>query len=73
MSSLQNLRVLIISALQHSPHNAHFSLKEAIEASQKINATHTYLIHMSHTMGPVEEWSSELPENIYAAYDGLVL
>jgi phosphoribosyl 1,2-cyclic phosphate phosphodiesterase len=73
MSSLQNLKVLIISALQHSPHNAHFSLNEAIEVSYKINATHTYFMHMSHTMGPVDEWSKDLPERISAAYDGLLL
>ncbi len=71
MSCLQNLKVLIISALQHTPHNAHLSLTEAIGISKKIHAANTYFIHMSHTMGPVEEWSRALPDNIYPAFDGL--
>ncbi len=70
---LKNLDVLVISALQKVSHHAHFSVEEAINAAQKIYAKKTYLIHMSHTLGPYNEWAKELPTNVYASYDGLVL
>lgn len=70
---LRNLDVVVISALQKKSHHSHQSLDEAISLAQKINAKKTYLTHMSHTMGLVENWSSHLPETIYPAYDGLIL
>lgn len=70
---LRNLDVVVISALQKKSHHSHQSLDEAISLAQKINAKKTYLTHMSHTMGLVENWSSYLPETIYPAYDGLIL
>ncbi len=73
MSNLKKLKVLIISALQIDKHYAHLSLSEAIEVSKVINADQTYLMHISHTMGPVMEWAKELPPTINAAYDGLLI
>lgn len=70
---LKQLEIVVISALQKKSHHSHQSFEEAITLAQKINANKTYLIHMSHTMGLVEEWSQELPENIFPAYDGLVI
>lgn len=68
---LQNLEVVVISALQKKSHHSHQSLEEAILLAIKINAKQTYFTHMSHTMGVSDFWSKDLPNNIFAAYDGL--
>jgi phosphoribosyl 1,2-cyclic phosphate phosphodiesterase len=72
-AQLQDLDILIISALQHKAHHSHISMEEAISIAQKINAKSTYFIHMSHTLGPLVEWEPQLPTSIFAAYDGLSL
>lgn len=73
LEKLKNLDAVVISALQIKSHHSHQSLAEAIILAQKINAKKTYLTHMSHTMGLVESWSTQLPESIMPAYDGLIL
>jgi phosphoribosyl 1,2-cyclic phosphate phosphodiesterase len=69
----QALDVITLNALHHKKHHSHFSLSEAVEMAQRIGAKESYLIHMSHTMGRVEEWSQSLPEAVFPAYDGLIL
>jgi len=68
---LQGLKVLIIDALRYRKHETHFSVDEAIEAAQKINAKQTYFTHMTHDIVHAEA-SSKLPANIEFAYDGLM-
>ncbi len=69
---LQNLDVLIISALRKEPkHDSHLMLDEAIEISKQLHAKKTYFTHISHLMGFHEEVQKELPKNMYLAYDGL--
>jgi phosphoribosyl 1,2-cyclic phosphate phosphodiesterase len=70
---LRNLDVLIISALHHTPHHAHLTLQESLDVISRINPKRAYLIHMSHYMGFHVELEASLPENVYAAYDGLTL
>jgi phosphoribosyl 1,2-cyclic phosphate phosphodiesterase len=67
------LKYLVLNALHKKKHHSHFNLEEAIDMAVSIGAETTYLIHMSHTMGQVEGWSKELPDNVFPAYDGLVL
>ena len=68
---LQNLEVLVISALQSNPHHSHLSLAEAVQMVEELKPGKAYFIHMSHNLGPVKEWSNDLPANIAPAYDGL--
>jgi len=70
---LQNLDTVVLGALRHKPHISHFSLSEAIEAAQKIQAKNTYFIHMSHDMGLHHVEQAKLPENMFFSFDGLVL
>jgi phosphoribosyl 1,2-cyclic phosphate phosphodiesterase len=69
----KGLKYLVLNALHMKPHHSHFNLEEALEAAARIGAEATYIIHMSHTMGPVEDWGPTLPDNVFASYDGLVL
>jgi phosphoribosyl 1,2-cyclic phosphate phosphodiesterase len=51
-AALQNLDVLVISALHHRPHPAHFTLKEALEAIEIIKPKSAYITHLSHENSP---------------------
>ncbi len=64
-------KVLVLGALQRQKHISHFTLDEAIEVAQKVNADMTYFTHISHKMGLHSEVEKELPQNIRLAFDGL--
>ena len=70
-TKLQNLDLLIMSALRQEKHPSHQSLDEAITNAQRINAKQTYLIHFSHHLDLHSNIESILPNNIHLSYDGL--
>ena len=45
----------------------------ASEIIEKVNPEKAYLTHISHQMGLHEEVTKELPDNVFLAYDELVL
>ena len=63
--------VLVLNALRKKEHYSHLSLSDAIRISDKVKPKHTFLTHISHTMGLYEDVSKELPDGVYLAYDGL--
>lgn len=67
---LQNLDVLVISALRFTPSPFHFTVDEAIEFARKTGAKTTYLNHIAHELDH-EIGESYLPPGIHCAYDGL--
>ena len=71
LEKVYGTKVLVLGALQRQKHISHFTLDEAIEVAQKVNAEMTYLTHISHKMGLHSEVEKELPPNIRLAYDGL--
>ena len=71
LEKVYGTKVLVLGALQRNKHISHFTLDEAIEVAQKVNAEMTYLTHISHKMGLHSEVENELPPNIRLAYDGL--
>ena len=71
LKKLKGVQVLILNALQKSPHISHLTLEEAIEIARKVNAHQTYFTHISHKMGLHEEVNASLPKNMALAYDGL--
>jgi phosphoribosyl 1,2-cyclic phosphate phosphodiesterase len=72
-NKIKGSRILVLNALRKEPHISHFSLSEAIALAQEIGAEQTYFTHISHQLGLHEEVQSQLPENIYLAYDGLTI
>lgn len=68
---LQDLDVLVLTALRRNPHPAHLSLDEALELAELLQARHTLFTHIAHEMGRYEEVSPLLPANTDLAYDGL--
>lgn len=73
IEKVKGTKVLIISALRKEEHISHFNLSEALEFIRIIKPEKAYLTHISHLMGLHDEVEKELPENVFLAYDGLVL
>ncbi len=68
---LQQLDVLVLSALRISPHPTHLSLKEALVFIEELQPKKTYLTHISHRLGFHAVVEEKLPSNVFLAYDGL--
>ena len=73
MKKLKGLDILIINALRNEPHPTHFNLQQALDIIKKVQPKRSYLTHISHKLGFHKEVSKQLPENVFLAYDGLVL
>ncbi|MEM1271414.1 MAG: MBL fold metallo-hydrolase [Bacteroidota bacterium] len=67
---LIGIDTLVLSALRPEPHPMHFTVREAIEAAERIGARQTYFIHMTHNLLHAET-NAELPAGIALGYDGL--
>lgn len=66
---LQNLDVLVLTALRKTPHPAHLSLNEAIEIVDELRPRRTLLNHVAHDMGRYEEVAPQLPPGVDLAWD----
>lgn len=73
LKKLSGLDVLAVNALRKESHVSHMTLDEALNLIAKLNPRKAFITHISHQMGIGEEVSTELPENVSLAYDGLVL
>ncbi len=70
---IKGTEVLVINALRKEEHISHFNLAQALEFIAEIKPKKAYLTHISHLLGSHQDISLELPENIFMAYDGLVI
>lgn len=70
---LKNLDVLIINAIRHKPHKSHLNLEEALLLINELKPKKAYLTHISHHLGFHAEVEKTLPENVFLAYDELVI
>lgn len=71
IDKIKGSKVLVLNALQKTPHISHFTLAEAIEMAEKIGAEKTYFTHISHKLGLHAQVEKELPPKMYLAWDGL--
>jgi phosphoribosyl 1,2-cyclic phosphate phosphodiesterase len=72
LNKLNNLKILVLSALREKLSSVHFNVEEAIEFVNLIKPKKTYLIHLAHEIEYFNV-SKKLPKNILLAYDGLKL
>lgn len=72
-AKLQGLEHFVINTVRKKPHISHFSLEEALEVAAKVGARHTWLTHLSHQLPCHMDLTSELPDGVLPAYDGLVI
>ena len=73
INKLRGLDVLVLNALRKEDHISHYNLSQAIEIISEVKPAKAYLTHMSHQMGFHDEVQKELPENVFLAYDGLMV
>ena len=67
------MKVLVLNALQKEPHISHLTLEEALEVAKRIAPEKTYFTHISHRFGKHQDIQKELPDDIYVAFDNLVI
>jgi phosphoribosyl 1,2-cyclic phosphate phosphodiesterase len=69
---LQGLDLLLIDCLRPEPHPTHVSVKQSLALIDRIGATQSVLIHMTHEL-EYASLSLSLPKNVMVGYDGLRL
>lgn len=72
VEKLKGLDLLIIAALRNTPHEKHFSIKQAISVVSTLNPKQTFFTHIAHDVEH-EETNNSLPSGIQLAYDGLTV
>jgi phosphoribosyl 1,2-cyclic phosphate phosphodiesterase len=70
---IKGSKIVVLNALRRHDHLSHFTLDEAVSMMEELNPNVGYFTHISHYLGKHQDVSSELPENMYLAHDGLVL
>lgn len=70
---LQDLDVLVLTALRRFNHPAHMTLDEALATVEQLRPGRAYLTHIAHEMGLHAEIQPMLPEGVELATDGLVV
>lgn len=70
-AKLEDLEVLILTALRKEAHPTHESLGDALINIKRIQPKEAYLIHMGHRIGLHALAEKELPSHVHYAYDGL--
>ena len=73
MAKIEGTKILVINALRKEKHISHFNLEEALIVAERVGAEKTFLTHLSHQFGFHQNIQSELPHNIFVAFDGLKL
>ncbi|MCH3882920.1 MULTISPECIES: MBL fold metallo-hydrolase [Tenacibaculum] len=72
-SKLKNLDFLVVTGLRKELHFSHFNIDEALAFIEELKPKKAYLTHISEPLGFHADAEKELPENVFLAYDGLVL
>ena len=73
LAMLEDLDVLVITALRQESHPAHMSLVEALAAIKRLGPRRAFLSHLGHDMGRHAEVAPGLPPHVRIATDGLVV
>lgn len=71
-SSLEGVRLLILSALRPEPSPFHLSFEQAIHFAKRVGAEQTWLTHLGHFFDH-DALCQKLPQGMHVAYDGLKL
>ena len=69
---LKDLDVWVVDALRHTPHESHFSVRQALALAEKLKPKRTILTHMTSELD-YETLRRELPDGVEPAYDGMVI
>jgi phosphoribosyl 1,2-cyclic phosphate phosphodiesterase len=67
---LQGLDVWVVDALRTTPHESHFSVKQACAWAERLKPKRTILTHMTSELD-YDTLRRDLPEGVEPAYDGM--
>ncbi|MFC2101377.1 MBL fold metallo-hydrolase [Bacteroidota bacterium] len=70
---IRGSRTVVVNALRKQKHYSHMNLDEAVALLKDLNPERGFLTHISHQMGRYAEVETELPKNIFLAWDRLTL
>ncbi len=70
---IQGAETMVINALHHRRHHAHFSLDQAVEQIRRFGIRTAYLTHISHQMGRHHNINKTLPPGIFLGFDGQII
>ncbi len=70
-NKLEGIETLVINCLRKEPHFSHLNLEEALQFIEEIKPKQTYLTHISHRFGTIQNITELLPPNVHVAYDRL--
>lgn len=70
---LDNLDVLVITALRSAPHPAHLTIEEALAEIATIGPKRAFFTHISHDFGLYSEVEPTLPKHVHVGFDGLLV
>ena len=73
IQKLQGVKTLVVNALRIEEHQTHFNLQEALQFIDLLKPEKTYLTHISHLFGFHDDIQAMLPENVFVAFDNLIL
>lgn len=71
LALLSGVETLVVNALHTKEHPTHQNVMQAIRFSERIGASATWFIHMSHRVGMHAVVDAKLPPSMHFAYDGL--
>lgn len=72
LSQLQNLDILFLDALRHTPHPTHSTVANSLSIVEKLKPKRAFFTHICHDL-PDAETNASLPDGVRLAYDGLRL
>ena len=73
LEKVKGSKILVLNALRRKEHLSHLTIDEAIQIINFIKPEQAYLTHFSHVLGKQADVEKTLPNNVFMAYDGLVL
>jgi phosphoribosyl 1,2-cyclic phosphate phosphodiesterase len=69
---LRGLETFLLDMLRYRHHPTHFTVDEAITTADRVGATRTWFVHMTHDIQHAE-LDPRLPEGMSLAHDGLII
>jgi phosphoribosyl 1,2-cyclic phosphate phosphodiesterase len=72
LSQLENLDILFLDALRHTPHPTHSTVANSLRIVDSLRPKRTFFTHICHDL-PDAETNASLPQGVQLAHDGLRL
>ncbi len=69
LAELEDLDVLVLDALRHTPHPTHSTVANSLKIAERLKPRLTLFTHISHDL-PDAATNASLPEGVRLAYDG---